>query len=155
MNLKETFRALGGGTMRYKFEEDLANNLLSIDVVDARRFGVAMRAVMRDLEQTAKYYNLTKEPYYRHVQAYLDRMAVRLEAKPIDRKIYQWATDGAPEPVLVETITVQENICCYYCSNIIPAGSAAMELRAEAGDIYVLHECCARSGLSKISHTGG
>lgn len=68
--------------MKYRFEMDWESGTMTMAVVDARRFGVAVRDAMRDLERAAKCYNLTKEPYYQHIQTYLDRMATRLETEP-------------------------------------------------------------------------
>lgn len=68
--------------MLYKFEQDLAKNELSMAVIDARRFAVGVRKAMRILEEEAGCYKLTNEPYYLDTQAFLERMANRLTAKP-------------------------------------------------------------------------
>lgn len=65
--------------MKYKFEEDLERNKMSMEVVDARRFGYAIRKAMQYLERDAKCYMLTKELYYLDTQAFLEQMAMRLE----------------------------------------------------------------------------
>lgn len=56
-----------------KFQQDLANNEMSIDVVNARRFAAAVQQAMRLLEQEARCYGLTDEDYYLDVQEYLER----------------------------------------------------------------------------------
>lgn len=66
----------------YKFEKDLAKNEMSIDVVDARRFGAAIQKAARLLEQEAGCYKLTNEPYYQDTMTFLQKMADRLTAKP-------------------------------------------------------------------------
>ena len=73
--------------MKCKFETDLENNLMSMEVVDARRFGAAVREAMQSLEREAKCYKLTNKDYYLYTQAFLKRMAERLTAphcKPED-----------------------------------------------------------------------
>lgn len=67
--------------MKYDFEQDLEQNLMSMQVIDARRFARAIRSAMRDLKREAGCYSLTKEPYYLDVQTFLEKMATRLEAK--------------------------------------------------------------------------
>lgn len=67
--------------MKYQFERDWENGTMTMAVVDARRFGVSVRAAMRELERTAQCYGLTTELYYQHIQSYLDQMAARLETK--------------------------------------------------------------------------
>jgi hypothetical protein len=57
-----------------KFQQDLANNEMSIDVVNARRFAAAVQQAMRLLEQEARCYGLTDEGYYLDVQEHLERM---------------------------------------------------------------------------------
>ena len=64
----------------YKFEKDIERNMMSMDVVDARRFGVAVREAMRVLEREALCYKLTNEQYYLDTQIFLRKMAERLEA---------------------------------------------------------------------------
>lgn len=66
--------------MQYDFEKDIENNELSMAVVNARRFGAAIRKAMATLEQDAGCYSLTREPYYADVQNFLGQMANRLEA---------------------------------------------------------------------------
>lgn len=66
--------------MKYEFEKCLERNEMSVSVVDARRFGRAIRDAMRMLKLEASCYRLTKELYYLEVQAFLEQMAVRLEA---------------------------------------------------------------------------
>ena len=66
----------------YKFEKDLAKNEMSMAVVDARRFGAAIRKAARLLEQEAGAYKLTDEQYYLDTQAFLELMASRLRGEP-------------------------------------------------------------------------
>ena len=66
----------------YQFEKDLAKNELSIDVINARRFGAAIQKAARLLEQEAGCDKLTKEPYYQDTVTFLQKMAERLTAKP-------------------------------------------------------------------------
>lgn len=68
---------------KYKFEERLEQNLLSMEVVDARRFARAVREAMDDLEREAKCYGLTEADFYLDTKAFLEKMAVRLEAKTL------------------------------------------------------------------------
>ena len=68
--------------IKYKFERDLAKNELSMDVIDARRFGKAVKEAMDGLELEARCYCLLDEPYYRETMAFLEQMANRLTAKP-------------------------------------------------------------------------
>lgn len=70
------------------------------------------------------------------------------------KKLYTWTEDGEMEPVLVASITVHEDALCYHCNKQIPAGSAAVKLLADDGDIYILHESCTKSSLSDIPYTG-
>lgn len=65
----------------YKFEKDLARNEMSIDVVDARRFGKAVEEAMHGLTVEARCYGLLDEPYYQDTMAFLQSMAERLTAK--------------------------------------------------------------------------
>lgn len=65
----------------YKFEKDIAQNMMSIEVVDARRFALSIRGAMEYLRVDAGCYRLTDEQYYKDTMRYLDRMASRLEAK--------------------------------------------------------------------------
>ena len=65
----------------YRFEKDLLNNEMSVAVVNARRFGVAVRQAMDLLKREAGCYRLQNEPYYMDTQAILEEMATRLEAK--------------------------------------------------------------------------
>ena len=66
--------------MKYKFETDLENNMMSIEVVDARRFAVAIRKAMQLLEHEAGCYKLHNEQYYLDTQRFLKAMAERLDA---------------------------------------------------------------------------
>ena len=66
---------------KYEFEKDIANNLMSMDVIDARRFAVGVREAMAVLKRTAGCYRLTNEAYYKDTQAFWEQMAARLEAK--------------------------------------------------------------------------
>lgn len=66
--------------MKYKFETDLENNLMSIEVVDARRFAAAVRQAISLLEREAGCYRLHNERYYLDTQIFLTEMAERLEA---------------------------------------------------------------------------
>lgn len=66
----------------YKFEADLAKNEMSIDVIDARRFGAAIQKASRLLEQEAGCYKLTNKTYYLETMAFLKKMASRLTATP-------------------------------------------------------------------------
>ena len=68
--------------IKYKFERDLAKNEMSIDVIDARRFGKAVKEAMHGLSVEARCYGLMYEPYYRETMAFLELMANRLTAKP-------------------------------------------------------------------------
>ena len=70
--------------MMYKFERALKENLLDMSVVDARRFGHAVRAAMRVLEREAACYSLCKEDYYLDTMAFLEQMEARLMAKGED-----------------------------------------------------------------------
>lgn len=69
---------------KYKFEERLEQNLLSMEVVDARRFGRAIREVMDDLEREARCYGLTEADFYLDTKAFLEQMATRLEARFVE-----------------------------------------------------------------------
>ncbi len=71
-----------GGNIMYDFEKDLANNEMSMKIVNARRFGAAVRKAMRFLEDEAHCYYLLREPYYQDTKAFLEQMAARLEADP-------------------------------------------------------------------------
>lgn len=66
---------------KYKFEERLGQNLMSMEVVDARRFARAVRDAVDNLEREAKCYGLSKEDFYLDTKAFLEQMAARLEAK--------------------------------------------------------------------------
>ena len=68
---------------KYKFEERLEQNLLSMDVVDARRFAKAVRDAMDDLDREARCYGLTEADFYLDTKAFLEQMATRLEAKTL------------------------------------------------------------------------
>lgn len=67
---------------KYKFEERLEQNLLSMEVVDARRFARAVREAMDDLDREARCYGLTEVDFYIDTKAFLEQMVARLEAKP-------------------------------------------------------------------------
>lgn len=67
--------------MKYKFENDLEKNQLSIDVIDARRFGKAIKEAIHGLELEARCYSLQEEPYVLETMAFLEEMASRLTAK--------------------------------------------------------------------------
>lgn len=62
--------------------DDLEQGLLSIDVVNARRFARAVRDALRGLELDARCYGLLKEDYYLATKSYLERMEARLMADP-------------------------------------------------------------------------
>ncbi len=66
----------------FQFEKDLSRNELSMDVINARRFAVAVRKAMDILQQEAACYHLTNEDYYQETLVSLGEMAVRLEAQP-------------------------------------------------------------------------
>lgn len=66
----------------YPFEKDLAKGEMSVKVIDARRFGVAVRKAMELLRREAGCYRMTEEPYYKDVQAYLEQLAARLVDNP-------------------------------------------------------------------------
>lgn len=67
--------------MKYKFENDLEKNQLSMDVIDARRFGKAIKEAIHGLELEARCYALQEEPYVLETMAFLKQMASRLTAK--------------------------------------------------------------------------
>ena len=67
---------------QYPFERDLAKGEVSVKVIDARRFGVAIRKAMELLRREAGCYRMTEEPYYKDVQAYLEQLAARLVDNP-------------------------------------------------------------------------
>lgn len=68
--------------MKYKFEDRLEQNLLSMEVINARRFAHAVRDALAGLELEARCYGLKKEDYYLDTKEFLEKMATRLEAKP-------------------------------------------------------------------------
>lgn len=68
--------------MKYEFEKDLERNELSMSVVNARRFSRAIRDALDGLELEARCYGLKDEDYYLEAKAFLEKMAVRLEARP-------------------------------------------------------------------------
>lgn len=68
--------------MKYEFEKDLERNELSMSVVNARRFSRAIRDALDGLELEARCYGLKAEDYYLEAKAFLEKMAVRLEARP-------------------------------------------------------------------------
>lgn len=67
--------------MKYKFENDLEKNQLSMAVVDARRFGKAVEEAIHGLELEIRCYGLQEEPYVLETMAFLERMANRLTFK--------------------------------------------------------------------------
>lgn len=67
--------------MKYDFENDLQQNLMSMEIVDARRFAVAIRDAMRSLKRDAGGYKLQGKDYYVDTQSFLEKMATRLEAR--------------------------------------------------------------------------
>lgn len=67
--------------MKYKFENDLENNRISQEVVDARRFGKAVKEAIHGLELEARCYSLQEEPYVLETLAFLEQMEKRLTAK--------------------------------------------------------------------------
>lgn len=69
---------------KYKFEERLGQNLMSMDVVDARRFARAVRDAMDGLEREARCYGLTEADFYIDTKAFLEQMATRLEARFVE-----------------------------------------------------------------------
>ena len=66
----------------YKFEQDLAKNEMSVAVVDARRFGKAVKEAIDGLALEARCYSLLDEPYYKETMDFLEQMANRLTANP-------------------------------------------------------------------------
>lgn len=69
---------------KYKFEERLEQNLISMEVVDARRFARAVRDAMDGLEREARCYGLTEMDFYLDTQEFLEKMATRLEARFVE-----------------------------------------------------------------------
>lgn len=67
---------------KYEFEKRLEQNLLSMEVVDARRFARAVREAMDDLDREARCYGLTEADFYIDTKEFLEHMVARLEAKP-------------------------------------------------------------------------
>ena len=84
----------------YEFEKDLQNNELSIAVVNARRFGAAVRQAMHLLEREAGCYRLYNEQYYKDTQAILEEMATRLQAE--DGSVYNDARIRAIGSALIQ-----------------------------------------------------
>lgn len=72
-----------GSAPRYKFERTLEKNLVDMSVIDARRFGAAVRSAMRELNGAAGCHKLYNEDYYLDTQAFLEQMASRLSAEPV------------------------------------------------------------------------
>ncbi len=70
----------------YEFEKDLAENRLSIDVINARRYAASIRKAMEVLQAEAAVYHLTQQPYHLDTQAFLEQMAARFEAVPQGEK---------------------------------------------------------------------
>lgn len=80
--------------MKYKFEERLEQNLLSMDVVNARRFAHAVRDALHGLDLEARCYGLYKEDFYLDTKAFLEQMATRLEAKAYNDDVLKWKREG-------------------------------------------------------------
>ena len=66
--------------MKYDFEKYLKENKLDISVIQARRFAVAVRKAIQEIDQAAGCYKLTNEPYYLETKTFLEEKLARLEA---------------------------------------------------------------------------
>lgn len=75
----------------YQFEKYLKQGRLDQAVIDARRFGKAVRYALNEMEETARCYSLQKEDYYLDTKEFLEGLLKRLTAEPdnenLDRKI--------------------------------------------------------------------
>jgi len=58
----------------------LENKELSIDLIDASRFAVAIREAIDCIDRSAGCYGLRKKAYYLEVKEYLTKKAEALEA---------------------------------------------------------------------------
>lgn len=66
--------------MKFDFEKDIERNMLSMSVINARRFGRAVRDALDGLELEARCYGLKNEDFYLTTMAYLERLEARLKA---------------------------------------------------------------------------
>lgn len=72
-----------GSAPKYKFERTLEKNLVDMSVIDARRFGAAVRSAMRELKRAAGCYKLQNEDYYLDTQSFLEQMSSCLSAESV------------------------------------------------------------------------
>ncbi len=62
--------------------------------------------------------------------------------------VYYWTEDGDAERCKLEYATADADVRCYHCDCVITAGNTIARLFAYDGDIYVLHESCAKRGCN-------
>lgn len=60
---------------------------------------------------------------------------------------YYWTHDSTGEICEYEKTTIQKDMQCYHCNNIIASRSNCVKLSALDGDVYWLHELCAADSV--------
>lgn len=82
--------------------------------------------------------SLTKEQVY---------TILTTPAEPQRKVRYYWSEDGEPELCDYEKLIIPYELRCYHCYNMIEPGEC-VKLRNRKGEIYYLHNNCARDGVS-------
>ena len=60
---------------------------------------------------------------------------------------YYWTHDGTGEVCEYENATTPNDIQCYHCNNPILNGNECVKLTTLDGDVYWLHEHCAKDSV--------
>ena len=64
---------------------------------------------------------------------------------------WYWTEDGDPERCSKETVCSRVTLRCDHCNCLIPTGAVCAKLTSlEDGDVYYLHDSCARKGTQII-----